>query len=106
MRASDRVPRFVSRGMVLASVVIVAPQDRRIYMCPDNDSEYGPRAPALISAGSGADRSNVHPLASRASDPNEESDGDTAGASQDREARFLGSLAEFEIGRASCRERV
>jgi len=64
-------------------------------MCPDKDSDYGPRAPALISAGSGIDRNSGHPLASRAKDSSEESDTDSVGDSRDREARFLGSLAEF-----------
>ena len=65
-------------------------------MCPDNDSEYGPRTPALLSAGSGADRkppSSSHPLASRATDPGEESE--PGGAESSSHHRFLGSLAEF-----------
>ena len=62
-------------------------------MGPDNDSEYGPRAPALVSAGSTDPKTPAsHPLASRASEPNEENEGATD--TQDREARFLGDLAE------------
>jgi serine protein kinase len=63
-------------------------------MCPDNDSEYGPRTAALISAGSEPENINPvgRPPASRESDAG---DADAEPDAKGREESFLDKLADF-----------
>src|SRR5215470_11838294 len=68
-------------------------------MCPDNDSEYGPRTAALIAGENvkGNGTQPVSPLASRSRASETDAGGEPEGAtdSKVREAKFLDSLAGF-----------